>query len=375
MRVLAKIQPSNGGFLEASPLTGFVVMSLAAAGYAEHHITVLSTKFLVASAREDGSWPIDTNLATWLTTLSVNVLSVGAKFGELVGQHRADHVHKWLLSQQHKHEHPYTHAAPGAWSWSDLPGAVPDCDDTAGALLALRRLGKIDARTMRSAMAGIEWLLEIQNRDGGFPTFCKGWGKLPFDHSCPDITVHALRALDEWCDDVVPRLRPRIDYAMQNGVNFLWNTQAEDGSWSPLWFGNQLAPASANRTFGTAQVVRALRMITPDRLPKRDVLAEDGSARLLEIQNQDGGWGGDAGVPSSIEETALAIDALAGTDNDEAVARGVDWLIARTEGGRKFEPAPIGLYFASLWYHDKLYPMIFTVSAMAHVVHEQTANS
>jgi squalene-hopene/tetraprenyl-beta-curcumene cyclase len=339
-------------------------MSLAAAGYAKHDVTTLSTMFLVESAREDGSWPIDTNLATWLTTLSVNALSIGAGLSD----DEAARVRDWLLEQQHRREHPYTHAAPGAWSWSDLPGAVPDCDDTAGALLALRRLGVIDARTRRSAMAGIEWLLDIQNRDGGFPTFCKGWGKLPFDHSCPDITVHALRALDEWYDDVVPRLRPRIDYAMQNGVNFLWNTQADDGSWSPLWFGNQLAPASANRTFGTAQVVRALRMITPERLPKRDVLVEDGCARLLEIQNQDGGWGGDAGVASSIEETALAIDALAGTGNDEAVARGVGWLIARTEGGRKFEPAPIGLYFASLWYHDKLYPMIFIVSAMGHVL-------
>ena len=31
--------------------------------------------FLRATVREDGSWPIDTNLATWVTTQSVNALS------------------------------------------------------------------------------------------------------------------------------------------------------------------------------------------------------------------------------------------------------------------------------------------------------------
>ncbi len=31
-------------------------------------------------------------------------------------------------------------AAPGGWSWTDQPGAVPDADDTAGALLALHQL-------------------------------------------------------------------------------------------------------------------------------------------------------------------------------------------------------------------------------------------
>jgi len=48
------------------------------------------------------------------------------------------HLTEWLLAQQFMVEHPYTHAAPGAWSWTNLPGAVPDADDTAGALLALK---------------------------------------------------------------------------------------------------------------------------------------------------------------------------------------------------------------------------------------------
>src|SRR5207249_987680 len=76
--VLTRIQPSSGGFLEATPLTSFVTMSLAASGQVNHPVTKKGVEFLVASQRDDGSWPIDTNLATWVTTLSVNALFAGS---------------------------------------------------------------------------------------------------------------------------------------------------------------------------------------------------------------------------------------------------------------------------------------------------------
>ena len=82
LSVLARIQPANGGFLEATPLTSFVAMSLGASGYAAHPVVRRGVGFLLASARADGSWPIDTNLATWLTTLAVNGLARGAEDGE-----------------------------------------------------------------------------------------------------------------------------------------------------------------------------------------------------------------------------------------------------------------------------------------------------
>ena len=72
-----------------------------------------------------------------------------------------------------------------------MSGAVPDADDTPGALLALHALGGEDGDAAR---AGVRWLLGLQNRDGGIPTFCRGWGQLPFDRSSPDLTAHALRA-------------------------------------------------------------------------------------------------------------------------------------------------------------------------------------
>lgn len=76
-------------------------------------------------------------------------------------------------------EHPFTHAAPGAWAWTPMSGGVPDADDTSGALLALRRLGDPDPETIAAASQGVRWLLGVQNRDGGIPTFCRGLAPFP----------------------------------------------------------------------------------------------------------------------------------------------------------------------------------------------------
>src|SRR5438046_6015338 len=52
-------------------------------------------------------------------------------------------------------------------------------------------------------MEGLAWLQNLQNSDGGWPTFCRGWGKLPFDRSGTDLTAHALRALRAWVQQSV----------------------------------------------------------------------------------------------------------------------------------------------------------------------------
>src|SRR5207253_7825297 len=103
-------------------------------------------------------------------------------------------VLEWLLACQHTERHAFTGADPGGFGWSDLSGAVPDADDTPGALIALEHLGAARGNAdMIQWAAG--WLLRLQNRVGGWPTFCRGWGKLPFDRSGADLTAHVLRAI------------------------------------------------------------------------------------------------------------------------------------------------------------------------------------
>lgn len=371
LRLLERIQPESGGFLEAAPLTGFVVLCLAAMGQRDHPVVRRGVAFLTATVRADGSWPIDTDLATWVTTLSVNALDDDALSPEA---RRA--IRDWLLGQQHRVRHPYTAAAPGGWAWTDRPGGVPDADDTAGALLALRRLGPIDAETARAARAGVAWLLGLQNRDGGVPTFCRGWGRLPFDRSSPDLTAHALAAWSAWRTDLPARLARRTGKAMASALGYLARAQRADGAWTALWFGNESARDQANPTYATARVLIALSVLAEHKAVGAPDLAARAAAYLGNAQAADGGWGGEADVEPSIEETALAVDALARwharrtladdevAQAESAIARGMRWLTEHTGGARGFPAAPIGLYFARLWYAEALYPIIFMASAL-----------
>jgi squalene-hopene/tetraprenyl-beta-curcumene cyclase len=203
--------------------------------------------------------------------------------------------------------------------------------------------------------------------------------------------------------------------------------QNPDGSWSPLWFGNQDHPNEENLVYGTAKVLMAYRDLGLMDVPE----ARRGLAWLVANQNEDGGWGsgvwqmrnaeesrsaehgarsgGDARRPeenevqaashavlstqylipntpgelksqnskfkseiqnlkSSVEDTALAVEALLAATDDPKVAQvvknGLLWLIERVESGQHRQPAPIGFYFAKLWYYERLYPLTFTVAAL-----------
>ncbi len=371
LQVLEGIQPSGGGFLEAAPLTSFVSMSLIGCERADHPVVDRAVGFLARTVRDDGSWPIDTNLATWLTTLSVNALARGGTLNERLGDAERSTVLGWLLDQQYRTVHPYTNAAPGGWAWTDLDGGVPDADDTAGALIAIRHLSGDDpGRCVERAWEGIGWLLGLQNRDGGIPTFCRGWGKLPFDRSSPDLTAHALRAWQLWLPELSPERRAEIELRIAAAVRYLLRNQESSGAWIPLWFGNQSDPDCENPLYGTTRV-----LLARGTRPTNSALAEQWSGAmrraekwLLDAQGTDGGWGGGPGIEPSIEETSLALEALAGSAQSKrvqrAVERGMAWLDRASTGGRTFQATPIGLYFARLWYSERLYPTIFTVSAL-----------
>lgn len=431
---IERMQAENGSFLEGMPLTSFVVMSLASMNRACHPVAQRGVEFLLASVRADGSWPIETNLSTWTTSLSLTALAAG---GEDLQQHECL---DWLLDCQQQAPHPVTGAAAGGWGWNDRPGAVPDADDTPAALLALERWiapgGCPDeARIANCAVDGIDWLLDIQHADGGFPIFARGWSRLPSDRSGTDITAHSLRALVAWQSRLdsanaisqaqhelrlantptngrfelssrvgyapavpssrakrnrtdrkgssAPPRETRLQKAIERGLAFLAASQREDGSWQPLWFGNQAEPGEANPYYGTARVLLAYR----DLRRLEDKPAERGFAWLTSHQNADGGWGGTLeatknGKPrrhSSVEETAVVVEALLAAPNSPATTaaleRGLEWLTVAVETGEHLTCSPIGHFFAKLWYYEKLYPRIFAVSALGRAVsrHESPA--
>jgi len=368
-RLLERIQPESGGFLEAAPLTGFVTMALAVAGQPHHPVARRGVRFLLETVRSDGSWPIDTNLATWASTLAVKALTHGHVRDDAPGFDGADRVRDWLLAQQYREVHPFTDSPPGGWAWTDLSGGVPDADDTPGALLALHRIGRGESfdACRDAARRGTRWLLDLQNRDGGIPTFCRGWGALPFDRSSPDLTAHTIRAWTAWHPHLGAEDAARVDAAIDAALHFLEKTQNPDGSWTPLWFGNQHRRRDeANPVYGTAQVLLALNAIE-DTGASIVRMRTNGADALASYQNADGGWGSARNTtPSTIEETALAVAALATSRRfPEPCQRGIEWLITATRGGTAFPASPIGFYFAKLWYFERLYPHVWTVEAFA----------
>lgn len=351
--LLWRMQPSSGGYLEATPLTSFVLIALINAQEGNHPALLPAVRFLCASQRDDGAWPIDSDLATWGTTLACKALGQGS-----------EETWAWLLGQQSRSEHPFTGAAPGAWAWTDLPGGVPDADDTSGALIALRQIAD-RPKAAAAATQGLRWLRDLQNRDGGIPTFCRGWGALPFDRSTPEITAHALLAMSLWRDSLRGGQESQGQRVVDRALRYLQRTQAADGSWLPLWFGNEAAQGENNPVYGTAAVLQYLGAEGQLAQQARDLMIK-GRAYLLAAQGRDGGFGGEAGLRASIEETAMALLALVGGPADcrEAAERALGWLLRQTQGGRQWAAAPIGLYFARLWYFERLYPMVWGVQAL-----------
>jgi squalene-hopene/tetraprenyl-beta-curcumene cyclase len=277
LKVLTRLQPEDGGFLEAAPLTAFVSMCMSGAGYREHPVTQKAAQFLVNTVRTDGSWPIDTDLSGWLTSLSIRVLG-----DDLPNR---DFLLSQLKNNQTKAEHPFTGAKAGGWGWSDLSGSVPDGDDTSGALIALHHL--THGVRCKGVKSGVKWLMALQNNDGGMPTFCKGWGKLPFDRSSADITAHALLALGSWRKQLPAALQIQVENSEKRLLTWLETHQAEDGSWTPLWFGDQDSDNEASPVYGTATALDYLA-----QLSFSSTMTQRGIEFLLQSQNEDGGWGG-----------------------------------------------------------------------------------
>lgn len=427
LRVLHRMQPASGGYLEATPLTSFVLMNLAAIGKGNLPVSQECLKFILDSRLPDGSWPIDTNLATWGTSLAWHALSRRQKLQlttlddpspaterlnareietsvatqvdtEPVAEAMSQRGLLWLLSCQHRTQHPFTGAIPGGWGWTDLSGAVPDADDTPAALLALSYIDWQNSsalthrdRAFEAVGFGLRWLVKLQNSDGGWPTFCRGWGKLPFDRSGTDLTAHAMRAISRWlsCYEMIAAVcdkapaRSALESAIQRGQRYLIKTQQADGSWLPLWFGNQDREEEDNPFYGTGKVLLAFAEL--DLLQTAQV--DRAVVFLQSQQNPDGGWGGSWQAAkhqamervSTIEETAVVLEALlrcGGQKIEESsIMAGLSWLAGQIQRGGLAHAKPIGFYFAKLWYYEKLYPALFGLSALGTALNRRQQSS
>lgn len=379
MRILHRMLPESGGYLEAIPLTAFVALSLLNSGYGETEVVKKGIRFLKNTQRKDGSWPIDVDLSSWVTSLSVKAYR--SNLTAFITTDQQDEIADHYKLIQNEGIHSFNGTGPGGWGWTNYSGSVPDGDDTPGAILALLKL-QPQNKVKIEVLDAVNWLGKLQNNDGGFPTFSKGWGKLPFDQSCSDLTGHCLLAVsavrETYNHDLRKKEIRKLEKIATGAVAFLKKHQREDGSWLPLWFGNQLTPDHKNPVYGTAKVVTYLKdalahlWIPENTRIQLEMMVQRGNDFLVLVQNEDGSWGGGKSIPGTMEETALAVSALSSEDNLEICFSGLNWLDCfYAENG--FKPAPIGLYFASLWYDEKMYPVTSYLEAISRVLEVKKA--
>jgi squalene-hopene/tetraprenyl-beta-curcumene cyclase len=264
-------------------------------------------------------------------------------------------------------------ALPGGWVFEFRNDFYPDVDDTAFVLMALQRVDHPEPERLRAAARrGIDWLVSMQNRDGGWGGFDKDNDRqflnhIPFadhnamlDPSSADVTARVLECLGRhgW---------PISHPVYQRGLAYLSREQAPEGPWYGRW--------GVNYVYGTSGVLRALETV---RLTGRE-FCQKAAEWLRAVQNPDGGFGESIasyydpslkgkGI-STPSQTAWGLIGLlaAGWREEPAVTRGIEHLLNRqATDGSWDEPEFTGTGFPCVFYLKyHLYRNYFPLYALA----------
>lgn len=248
-------------------------------------------------------------------------------------------------------------ARPGGWSFEFENKSFPDVDDTIEIVQVLSRLKlPIQARD-RSIRIALDWLISMQNDDGGFGAFdknqtCTLVNRIPFsdheaclDPSSPDISGRMLELLAQQYFSIEHDVVKRI-------LKYIWGSQEKFGGWFARW--------GINYIYGTWCVLTGLKEIGWDM---NDSRVKKALTWLKSIQMPDGGFGESPesydrktfipwkeSVPS---QTAWALMALmaAGCGNDECAKHAAGFLLAnRNKVGGWDETCYTGTGFPGHFY-------------------------
>jgi len=342
------------------PAMMYQVMALNALGYADDHPDMLDAlRHFEGLFREsaDGLAFQPCFSPAWDTAYAAFAV------GEL-GQAPPGSLAKaadWLIEREVRHKGDWSvkrpDLVPSGWAFEYRNEHYPDIDDTAMVLLAFQhaRSGDVEKQARCEARA-LNWLMNMQAKDGGWAAFDvdNNWAVLnnvPFadhnamlDPTCPDITGRVLEAL---CRH---GYAPAQD-AVRLGVQFLLNTQEEDGRWYGRW--------GVNYVYGTFLALRGLRA---SGMSETEEPLRRAAAWIASAQNADGGWGESCAsyaedrfvaAPSTASQTAWALLGLlaAGDRGSHALLRGVEYLVKTQRPDGEWDESPAtGTGFPNVFY-------------------------
>ncbi len=264
-------------------------------------------------------------------------------------------------------------AEPGGWAFEFRNDYYPDVDDTAFVLMALQRVKFPDPKRMEGAIRrGLQWLLSMQNRDGGWGAFDRDNDRkflcnIPFadhnamiDPSTADVTARVVECLGRfgWTAE---------DPTIQRAVKFLLKDQDRDGSWFGRW--------GVNFVYGTSGVLRAMETVS---MTSKD-FCQRAVGWLRTVQKADGSFGESLRSydeiatkgqgPSTPSQTAWGlIGMLAGAETaDPAITKAVNYLVTeQSNDGSWREDDFTGTGFPGVFYLKyHLYRNSFPVYALA----------
>jgi len=366
LALLATFQNRDGSWNASTIQTALILPALTAAGLPREHPMVARTVAWLETQRvrdADGLHFEAFGSPVWCTAGNVRALIAAGASPDDARLMRALH---WLIGAQARIEQPEVDnrnpGAPrvGGWAFQVGNETMVDNDDTGavltayGSALAADSLDPETARRVRASLdLGRDWLLGMQNPDGGWSAFVHG---LPARRPGPlftgpvevslDDPVAAVRTLldpprelgDPSTEDLTGRVLDGLGRiglttsspAVQRAIGFLRAQQFDHGGFWGRWTVNYLA--------STACVLEGLARVGADL---SEVWVRRAVGFVLERQNDDGGWGE---LPDSYRDPALAgrgpsmppltglvltglIDA--GEGSSDAVARGIAYLLGQ----------------------------------------------
>ncbi len=246
---------------------------------------------------------------------------------------------------------------PGGWSFEFLNEYFPDTDDTIEVITALHLSALPEAEKKPAITRGLDWLLSMQNDDGGFGAFDKNndlelVNKIPFadhgaclDPSTPDITGRVLELLLKLkCDPNQKNIQKMIRYLKQ--------TQEKFGGWYGRW--------GVNYIYGTWAVLTGLEALGKENPLKHPMT--QACDWLESIQLPDGGFSESPesyttkkfkpypkSVPSQTAWAAMGLIA-GGRAGSKAVQRAIQFLEDHCENGTWREDYFTGTGFPGHFY-------------------------
>lgn len=286
------------------------------------------------------------------------------------------HANQYLLDRQHDKYGDWVihnpNSLPGGWGFSDVNTIHPDIDDTT---TSLRSISRMTSPNQDAWNRGINWLLSMQNDDGGWAAFEKNTDTKLFeflpiekaefiltDPSCADITGRTLEFLGNYTN--VPKEHETIKKA----VKWLVDHQELDGSWYGRW--------GICYIYGTWGAVTGLAAVG---VSNSDPSIEQATNWLRTIQNADGGWGESCYSDSkgkytplkasNLTHSAWALDTLISVSKSHTpeIRKGISYLMRNLQKEDWTTAYPKGQGMAGAFYiHYHSYRYIFPLLALAH---------